>query len=219
MPTVTAQSLVSRAKIVLQDTTNVRWSDAELLSYLNDGQRAICIKRPDANATVGTIALVAGTKQSLPDAATSLIRAVRNMGVAGATAGRAIRHIPMTLLDATIPSWHTVAATQEVLHVTSDPRFPQTFYVYPPSTGTWYIEGVYAAPPTDVAALGNVIGIDDVFATPLVDYICFRADLKDQDLVGNAERAAMHLKIFESTMGDKAQADAQVAAGPMAVKG
>ena len=64
--TLTGTNLLTRIRNVLQDTTNVRWTDIELRDYINDAQREIVNLRPDSSATTSNIALVAGTKQTLP---------------------------------------------------------------------------------------------------------------------------------------------------------
>lgn len=219
MPTITAQSIISKAKITLQDTTSVRWSDTELLAYLNDGQREICMIRPDACSVLANVTMVAGTRQAIPDAGTAVIKVVRNMGAGGATPGRAVRHVPMDLLDANVPSWHSSAAAAETLHATTDPRMPQYFYVYPPAIAGQQVEVLYAAPPAELTVASSAISVDDVFATPLFDYVCFRAYTKDQDLTGNAERAAAHRQMFFDTMNGKTTADNSVTAQRVNVKG
>ena len=45
---ITAQSLIRRVVETLQDNTSIRWPVAELVRYLNDGQREVAIYRPDA---------------------------------------------------------------------------------------------------------------------------------------------------------------------------
>lgn len=217
MPTILASAIISSVKTTIQDTTNVRWSDAELLGYLNDGQRAIATRRPDSCSVIGNVTCVAGTKQALPDAATSVLRVLRNMG-SGSTPGRAIRHVPLELLDANVPNWHAMTPVPEILHAVLDPRMPQNFYVYPPAAANTVVEVLYAGPPADVPNTSTAISIDDVYATALKDYIAMRAYLKDQDLAGNAERAALHEKLFENFMAGKGQADGSIAA-PVNVKG
>ena len=219
MPTITAQSIIDKAKITLQDTTGVRWPDSELLAYLNDGQREVCIKRPDAVSVLANVTLTTGTRQTIPDAGTAILRAVRNMGTNGTTPGRAIRHVSLDLLDSNIPNWHAAAPSAEVLHVAVDVRMPQHFYVYPPATSGTQIEVLYAAPPAVLVSAASVISVDDVFATPLYDYLCFRAYTKDQDSTGNAERAKAHRDLFDGVMDSKAQADAAMAPSRVNTKG
>lgn len=211
MPTITANAILTKAKTLLQDTTSVRWGDAELLGWLNDGQRAVAMLRPDVSSKLVSLALVAGTRQSIPADGTAVMRVVRNMGAGGTTPGRAVRHVPMELLDSNLPGWHTVTPSAEILHAAVDVRVPRTFYVYPPATAGTQVELMYAAPPADVGAVGDTITIDDVFSAPLVDYVCFRAYSKDQDMSGNAERATAHFQLFTDSLNGKAQADSVMA--------
>ena len=67
MGTILASAIVDKAEIILLDDTNVRWASTELLAYLNEGQRAIVLLKPDTNVTTDSYPLVEGTKQSIPD--------------------------------------------------------------------------------------------------------------------------------------------------------
>ena len=49
--TVKVIDLIDKAEEILQDNTNVKWSQQSLLSYLNDAQREIVLIRPDANVS------------------------------------------------------------------------------------------------------------------------------------------------------------------------
>ena len=77
--TLTGANLLSRIKDTLQDTTSVRWPEAELLRYINDAQREIVNFRPDSSATTANVQLVTGTKQTLPSGGLRLIKLTRNM--------------------------------------------------------------------------------------------------------------------------------------------
>ena len=59
MGTITAQSIVDRARHILQDTTSggTRWLDPELLKWLNDAQREIVLLKPNAYSSVENIGL------------------------------------------------------------------------------------------------------------------------------------------------------------------
>ena len=75
---IAAQALIRRVVETLQDTTSIRWPVAELVRYLNDGQREIIVHRPDAMVTNASVSLASGTKQSLPANGAKLIDVVRN---------------------------------------------------------------------------------------------------------------------------------------------
>ena len=102
-----------------------RWTSRELVSWLNDGQRAIAKYVPTSCSRVDAVKLQPGTKQNI-DSVTSasivpgdgssavnvqgnaLQSVIRNMGVNGQTPGKAIRITDRETLDVNDPNWHTV---------------------------------------------------------------------------------------------------------------
>lgn len=205
MATITAQSIVDKAGVVLQDTTNTRWPESELLGWLNDGQREVVLMKPDAYPQTEDVTLVEGTKQSIPAAGLQLIDVVRNNG----TSKRAVRYIDRSILDEQLPSWHSSTADAEVQHFTFDERNPKQFYVYPPqpSSGFGTLEIVYSKAPTNIL-ITDTITIDDVYANALLDYILYRAYSKDADYTANAQRAVNAYNSFQSSLGTSIQVDA-----------
>lgn len=210
MGTITAQVIIDKAQIVLQDTTAVRWPETELLGWLNDAQRAICAVLPELNAITGNITLVLGTRQTLPTSAPAgitLLKIMRNMGVGGTTAGVALRKVPQELLDSQIPNWHDVAAATTLLrHYVYDQRAPKVFYVYPASVLNNTVEALYTAAPADIT-LGTAITIDDTYATTVMDYILYRAYSKDLEMAGNDTRAKDSMGAFVAFLGAKKSVD------------
>lgn len=206
MGTILASVLTARAQKILLDTGATRWAEAELFDWLNAGQAEIAIIAPDAVMTVGNIALVAGTKQSLPTGGFFLQRVIRNMGVGGTTAGDAVRLVPHQLLDMQRPGWHSDTSTLVVKNYTYDQAKPETFYVYPPQTSANYVEAEYALMPTNVSAVSNAINIPDRYAGPLLDYILYRAFSKDIELPGSESRALAHRAAMENSLGLTAKA-------------
>jgi len=212
MATITGQSLVTKAQTLIQDNTGVRWPRDELLGYLNDGQREVVLLRPEASVTNASKVLTANsTKQSLPADAVMLIDVPRNMGAAGTTAGRVIRIVSREILDAQYPNWHVDAnAGGDIRHFTYDPRDPKTFYVYPKSPATsLFVELVYASSPVATDDAGAVIGIDDIYANALVDYILYRAYSKDAEYAQNSQLAVAYYTAFANALGIKTNTDLQ----------
>lgn len=207
MGTITAQVIIDKAQLVLQDSAAVRWTEAELLGWLNDGQREIVALRPDARSVIGTVTLVAGTLQTIPSTGYQLLDVLRNMGSSGTTPGRAIRQVPAELLDSQLPTWHTSTSSDTTVHYVYDARVPKRFYVWPPANAGQKLEISYSTFPTDVAA-NAAIDLDDIYANPLMDYILYRAFSKDFEQAGTADKAAAARQSFENSLGLKAQADA-----------
>jgi len=207
MGTIIAASLLTQVRQTLLDINAVRWTESELLGWLNEGQRAIFNKRPDACSTYGRLQLRQGTLQALPDQAVRLLRMFRNLGPTGEAPGRATRQASLELLDAALPSWHTDTPTAEVENYCTDTRMPHNFWVYPPSVGDVYVEAVWAVPPSNLTDTNRAISLDDVFSEPLVDYILFRALSKNQAIPGDVSRAQAHYQLFMSALNDKVGAD------------
>lgn len=211
---VTAQSIIRRVVETLNDTTSVRWPVAELVRYLNDGQREVGTYRPDALVSGATHNLVAGSKQALPANGIKLMDIVRN----DSTSSRAIRMTNRQILDAQIPNWHNLTGATEILHFIYDPRDPLVFYVYPPAAASGAaVYMIYAGTPTaitepaDGSTYANVsgnIGVPDIFANALTDYVLYRAYTKDTEYAGNAARATAHYQAFTNALTVEANATA-----------
>lgn len=210
--TLTGTNLLTRIRNVLQDTTNVRWTDSELRDYINDAQREIVNLRPDSSSTTGNVALVAGTKQTLPTAGLRLIKIVRNMSSAAgnATGGRAVRIVDNDILDTQEPDWHNPSVSGDAAHVNIVKHFifdedsPRTYYVYPGVTSSStaaFVEIIYSTTPTDLSANSSTLFIDDIYGNAVIDYVLFRAYLKDAEFAGNQQRASTHFQLFATSIG------------------
>ena len=224
--TITGANLLLRIEDSLQDTTNVRWSEAELLRYINDAQREIVNLRPDASADHANVQLSTGTEQAIPDVGLRLIKVVRNMSAAGgsATGKRTIRIVDREILDTLEPDWHDPAVTGEAAHTTSvkhyvfDEDDPRKYYVYPGVAGNAYVEIVFSRTPTDLANTSATLYIDDIYANAVIDYALYRAYLKDAEFAGNQQRAGMHYQLFTSSLGAGGQSQTVVSPNMDAAK-
>ena len=217
--TITVANLISRIQDILQDTTSIRWPEAELLRYINDAQREVCNLRPESTATTANMALVVGTKQSLPSGGLRLIKVTRNMSSAAgsATGKRAVRLVDADILNTQEPNWHDPTVSGDAAHATTvkhyifDEDDPRSFYVYPgASTTSTFLEIVYSGAPTDLANTSATISVDDIFANAIIDYVLFRCYLKDAEYAGNQQRAGTHFQLFSSSLGAGGQAQFNV---------
>jgi len=210
MSIITAQNIVDKAEIILQDITNVRWPETELLGWFNDGCREVVLQKPDAYTKNEAVVLVEGTKQSVPTTGMQLTDVIRNMGADGTTPGDAITLLNRHILDSQNPSWHADAPSATVKHYMFDDRDPRDFYVYPPqpSEAPGYVELVYSAAPADIAIDATIL-LDDVYANCLLDYILYRAYSKDKDFASNAQRAVAHYTTFMNSLGVREKGEMQ----------
>lgn len=202
---IKAQSIIRRVVETLQDPTSIRWPVPELVRYLNDGQREIKLHRPDTVRQTGDIALVSGSRQTLPANADKLIEIWHNKA-----SKRAVQMVDRRILDDQTPGWHALPGSADILHYTYDPRVPTEFFVYPPALGGNTLVGAFSVNPTDItepadgslytAVIGDIQIIDSL-ANALQQYILARSFMKDSEYAGNAARAQAHYQMFADAMG------------------
>lgn len=200
MPNVTVQSMIDRAAGILQDVSNVRWSRAELLDYLNDAQRQIVVHRPDVGAVTTAHECVADTKQDIPADGVRFLHVRRNTG------GAVVTKISLSVLDASMPNWHGMEG-DAVDHYAFDPIEPKCFYVFPKPPAGHSVELTYSKDPDLIAAEGGTIGIDDIYANALLDFMLHRAYQKDATY-GDLSKATLYLQSFNAALGIKGKIDA-----------
>ncbi len=216
MATVKVISLINKAEEILQDVTNTRWSQQTLLDYLNDAQREIVLYRPDANPVNASFTLAANSsKQTLPTAALRLMKVYKNLNPNKSS----IAAIDRAVLDDKIENWYEATATAVEYYV-YDGIDPKIFYVYPHTTASdATIELVYSSLPSEIT-IGNfntattVIGLDDIYANTILDYMLYRAYHKDTEFAGDMQKAGSFLATFQNSLGVKNQVDASVAPKP-----
>lgn len=198
---LTAQNIIDRASMIIQDLTNVRWPLTELTNWLNDSRRELAVVRPDIYSIVATKTLDAGAKQSLPGDGLRLMDVPRN------TSGAAITVTQRGFLDQQNPSWYQMPASATVKHFMVDERSPATFWVYPPAANGASVEMIYQKAPTDYAVTDPLSAYEELYGGAMVDFICYRAFSKDSEYAGNAQRAVAHYQQFVNALGAGRQND------------
>lgn len=188
----------TRVGTLLHDDTNVRWQPAELINWINDGQREVSSLFPECYSVNGDVTLVAGTKQSLPVGGIRLMDVVRNRGNTTTPAdGNAITATSRTILDRNNRAWHSMAKVSIVQHYCFDNRDPKRFYVYPPVVANVLVEAVYQTAPVNVAATTDTIALDDTYVNLLLNFVLDRAKMKDAEYASRPEEAREHYKRFQ----------------------
>ena len=218
MATVKVTEIVGRVEDVLQDS-NIRWPRTELQHWINEAYRAIILLRPDANSAAGTFTCAEGTRQVLTTGfptALRLLDVTRN--VAATSAKKVVRLVSRSVLDDQRPGWHAETNTVDIQHYTFDPRQPKEFFVYPPATTAAQLEVVYSANPTGhslsenaldpAGAEAEVIQLDDIYMSAIIDWVLYRAYSKDAEYGANEARAAAAYQAFNAAIGAKSQTDA-----------
>lgn len=203
---VSVLDILNRARLQLMDDTGVRWTDAELVRYVNDAQREIVLYKPDAVTRNENLELAVGTKQALPAASIRLLSVVRNVTP---TSKRSVRPVSRETLDRFKPDWHGETAVQEVQHSIFDEMDQENFYVYPPNDGTGTVEILYTKHPDTITEDDN-LEVADAYANVVLDYVLYRSFAKDGDLPASANRSAGHYQAFMSSLTGKQQVDTGV---------
>lgn len=203
-----ASEVVNRASRILFDNTNVRWPVEELLDYTSDGEREVILHRPDANAVNQRVQLVGGSKQTIPANGARLLRVVRNSGtVEGSNVpGVAIREAHRDAMDNENPNWHLETGRLPTRHFIYDQIDPKTYYVYPPAPGALgssapaFIDIVHLAIPPAITTVGQTMTLTDQYLNPILDWVLYRAYIKDASYAGNMGRAQVHIQNFANSL-------------------
>jgi hypothetical protein len=205
-----AKTIIDKASVLLGDVAATRWTTAELLGWLNDGQRELVTLAPQTNIKNVPLHLVSGIKQSLPSDAIILLDIPYNSGSAGTTVGTVINHVPKEIMLKRIPGWTATLPNSVVKHYIYSASDPLIFYVYPPQpTATKYVECVYSAVPALIAnaTAGTKITLDDQYQNALLDYLLYRSFSKDTDSANQTARGTEYYKMFISAIASKMGVD------------
>lgn len=215
MATLTVNALINRAAKLLQDETNVRWPRSELLDWLNDAQRVIALLLPDAYTAMAPV--TAGqTGQTTFDLTqnSGTTTAIRLIDVLHNTGGskRAVRQIDRSVLDAQYPNWRNDTPALEAKHFAFDKRNPKVFYLYPPMSSGSGVQVVFSAAPATLSVASDTstsetIALDDVYGSAIVDFMVYRAYLKDAEYAANDQRSRGAYETFVASLTGKRAAD------------
>ena len=222
--------VIDRAQRILNDTSAIRWPAADLLDWLNEGQKAAVRVAPESYTVTAFIQLATGVRQNLVTLAAAgtptgvplrLIEVVRNVtDNTGFPALRAIRMINRRSLDQANPDWPTDTDAALVENYMFDSRNPKEFMVYPPQPSTLqgYVEVVYSAEPADLSVDTDPIILADSYAPALTDYVVSRALSTDAEYGENSAKVALHYNQFFGAMTQKTTADLAVEPVPATTK-
>ena len=213
MPTLTGQNIADRAWTKVNEPTGstaTRWTPAEALMWINDGQRE-CVNQLPKSHTKSTIAaIVAGTRQTLTGLSITdgitVVDVPRNFAADGTTPGRALTKRERVQFDEQLPGWHSTTAAADAVHWIFDERDPKAFYIYPPKTAGTKLEVIYSSAPAELSALGDTISLDDIYGNALQFFMLFSFYSKDATYAKSPQMAASYWGLFMQALGfrDKA---------------
>ena len=217
----TVQDVLDEVRFTIHDETasTYRWTDVELIDYVNAASRQIVSIVPEANV-VDTILTFSNTiaKQSLPTGGIKFIKVLNNISVVDAlTVQGPVRQVEKDALDSFDPDWEhdttikTLGGSTDFFeHFMHDPRDKKSFYVYPPASAAAYALVQYSAVPTALTAVGNTIPLDDEYLEAYNTYVTYRALTKEsRDTMPDQYRRELW-NTFLTSLGQKLQGDVRV---------
>lgn len=196
---MTPAGIITEARKLLQDVDlPYRYSDTDLLGFVNQALKRMAILRPDLFGELGDIPTTAGSAvQSLPTDALRLIDIfqVKN--------GTAITEVDRETMSRCNPSWMSETAgipKNFMRHV----KNPERFFLYPPPAAGTILVAEYAKTPPDYALGATIVTPSDSFMPAIVDATVFLAESIDDEHV-NSGRAKLFLDLFTSELGTSLQ--------------
>lgn len=216
----TVQDVINEVRFTIHDeNATYRWSDAELIDYINAASRQIVSFVPEANL-VSTIVTISNNiaKQAIPTGGIKFIKVLNNIKTADATTKQgAVRQVEKDALDTYDPDWEHdttlktfAGATDFFDHYCHDPRDKKAFYLYPPASGTGYVLVQYSKIPDAVTAVGNTIPLADEYLEAYHTYVTYRALTKEaRDTLPTTYRQELWNN-FLAALGQKLMADQRV---------
>lgn len=214
---ILVSEITAEAGRLLHDTGQIRWSQDELIEYLDDAQKAVVLLRPEATRTEAAVLLAAGAKQSLPSDGYRFLSVGHNMGTTGKVPGRHIYLVDKSALDRHDPGWRAGVPATEIDEYCVDPPNTLDFYVNPPAHPSTpvYVWLAYSKYPTrlrrttEIPAYNSAldtISVADIYKPPLLEYVLMRANRKLTEAAAE-QREAKHGQAFLSMMGAQQRTD------------
>lgn len=209
MSILTVGWMVDLVEKKILDEGNDDFSEAELIGFYNLTLRLIVSLVPRAYTITDKWLMSPGIFQSIPSDGIKLVSITMNKGTDGLTYGSPVTPASLDALRSMCPTWATDTAAQEIEHFIRIPDMDASFYVYPQSDGTGYIEGAYAATPPTVVYdeaddwRNERIPLSDEFVPAIPDGMLFHAYDDDTDIPGNTPRSQLHYQRVLSILGIK----------------
>ena len=216
-----------RGELNDEDTSNLRWSDADMLVFVNAGQREIVTLLPEANMVeaINTITQGSSTKQTIPSDGIKFIKCISARDNTNSVRGPMMRRVERDALDSLFLEWshpdvdvdqprvpnftniHTDVRYEQFAH---DPREPYEYWIYPvpPVSGTTFLSFVYCQLPADLVALSGTFALDDQYQNAMVEYVIYRCLSRDGRYGAGSENRQELLNNFRQVLGlEPIQAD------------
>lgn len=211
---IRVRDFIDRVRNVLQETSTdgVRWSNPELVGYLNEAYQFILTLAPEASTDNSEFSCAAGAKQSVP------VNAIRLIDVVGNLEGSMlpVQQVDRSDMDKMRPGWRGEAGSKSQEKFMYDERDPRTFYVYPPALVGSLLEIVTVVEidkhdvDTDYEDTAVFFLLNDRYIIPAQEYILYCCYRKDAEDGGNFALSQAYMKNAYNALGIKIQNDIRV---------
>lgn len=195
----------------------VRWKRETQLEYMNEALKEIGAHRPDAFTRTESLALVAGTKQSV-----GAFKTLKNLHDIN---GIPVHESDANLLAAFMPydycapkvQYRNGSPTYSIKSFAVSGTDSKVFYVSPPVpqglTPTVTATLIGEAPELTLADWDTELAMEDKFYNNLLDFMQARAYELDNESANSRANSQMFLTRFYQAMGVKYKVDAAVKSG------
>lgn len=193
---MTPQEVIDAARVLINDDNALmpeRFSDADMLGFVNQAVKRACVMRPDLFIVSTNITpTVDQVEQELSATVTRIMEVHRVVG------GGAIGEVDKETMDRSAPDWTTEDSGTPVNWM-RHPRNPRRYFLYPaPATGT-QLSVEYIEVPDDYS-LSDTIDLPDSYKTAIVDCTVYLAEVVDNESV-ESQRAKDFLNSFMQAFG------------------
>lgn len=193
---MTPQQVIDAARVLINDDNALmpeRFSDTDMLGFVNQAMKRACMVRPDLFITNEEITpTVDQVEQELPSTVTRVMEVHRVVG------GGAIGEVDKETMDRSAPNW-TIEASGTPVNWMRHPRNPRRYFLYPPPITGTEIAVEYVKVPSDYT-LSDTIALADSYKSAVIDCVVYLAEVIDNEHV-ESERAKAFLSSFMQALG------------------
>jgi hypothetical protein len=196
---VTPAGIITDVRRLLQDTmAPFRYSDTELLGYVNQVLGRMAVLRPDLFGEIDTVATTADSAvQGLP------ADAVRLIDVFQVDGGGAIREVDRETMSRINPGWMSEASGTPVNYM-RHVKNPTKFFLYPPPSAGVSLVVEYAKTPPTYASGDTITQPPAAFFGAIVDGVVWLAESVDNEHISTG-RAKMFYDSFANLLNGSYQ--------------
>lgn len=193
---MTPQQVIDAARVLISDDNALmpeRFSDTDMLGFVNQAMKRACMSRPDLFITNEDITpTVDQVEQELSSNITRIMEVHRVVG------GGAIGEVDKETMDRSAPNW-TIEDSGTPVNWMRHPRNPRRYFLYPPPITGTQITVEYVKVPSDYA-LSDTIALADSYKSAIIDCVVYLAEVVDNEHV-ESERAKVFFNSFMQALG------------------